>query len=494
MKLYQRLLVAPAALGLMAPMAANAADLNINGVSDYSASSIEAQNFSDVLPTDWTFKALTDLAERSGCAVATPSNSMTRYEAAALLNKCLGNVAEVTEDEKLLINEFSPELAVIKGRVDGLEARIGEFEAGQFSATTRMTGKAAFIVGYVDDGGTDADDEITMSYKYQLDMNSSFTNRGDSLYTRLKAGNGGANSNHWSSTQGKSYGTYLSAAHNNSDNVLDVDKIWYSFPVGDSVTAYVGPLIENYYMMATSPSIYKPVTKQFALAGHGAYGSSTSAGFGANWKQQTDDPSAASWKVSAAYTNQEGDNPAKDNGLFGDGKSSLLTKVEYGSPRWQAAVAVAAKDNGWSDSYFTTGKGKTRASDSSETQISLTGYWKPEETGAIPSVQIGYHTSTIDDVPSGSATETSGYMIGFGWDDLFIDGNKAGFAFGSRIAGTELNGNGDDAAVDNSVWEAYYSFKVNDGVTITPALFGGDEVYNGTEEIKGGVVLTEFRF
>ena len=71
MKLFQRLLVAPAALGLMAPLAANATDLNINGVSDYS-SSIEVQNFSDVLPTDWAFKALTDLAERNGCPVATP--------------------------------------------------------------------------------------------------------------------------------------------------------------------------------------------------------------------------------------------------------------------------------------------------------------------------------------------------------------------------------------------------------------------------------------
>ena len=35
MKLFQQLLVAPAALGLLAPVAANAAELNINGVSDY---------------------------------------------------------------------------------------------------------------------------------------------------------------------------------------------------------------------------------------------------------------------------------------------------------------------------------------------------------------------------------------------------------------------------------------------------------------------------
>ena len=33
MKLFKQLLVAPAALGLLAPVAASAADLNINGVS-----------------------------------------------------------------------------------------------------------------------------------------------------------------------------------------------------------------------------------------------------------------------------------------------------------------------------------------------------------------------------------------------------------------------------------------------------------------------------
>ena len=58
------------------------------------------------------------------------------------------------------------------------------------------------------------------------------------------------------------------------------------FPVGDSLQVWVGPRIENYYMLASSPSIYKPVTKQFALGPNGsAYGSSTSPGIGAAWTQ-----------------------------------------------------------------------------------------------------------------------------------------------------------------------------------------------------------------
>ena len=153
MKLFQQLLVAPAALGLLAPMAANAAELNINGVSNYSASSEEVKSisqFSDVYPTDWAYQALTNLAERHGCVAGSPNGSMTRYEAAALLNSCLGNVAQVNEEERRLINEFGPELAVIKGRIDGIEAGAGAFEAGMFSTTTKLNGKTEFVMGGVD--------------------------------------------------------------------------------------------------------------------------------------------------------------------------------------------------------------------------------------------------------------------------------------------------------------------------------------------------------
>ena len=421
MKLFQRLLVAPAALGLMAPLAANADISPVNNDSDFSA--------------------------------------------------------EVTQ-----------------ARVDGLEAQLGELQAGAFSSTTTLGGKAAFQTGYVDQGGSSTDDQVTMTYMYQLNMNTSFTGE-DLLYTRIKAGNG---TSHWAETSnGKKNGTYLSSGHlsdTDSANALDVDKIWYQFPVGDNLQVWVGPLIENYYMLASAPSIYRPVLKQFALGGNGTvYGSSTKPGFGAAWTQSVDDPSSPRFAVSAAYTNQNG--AKADGGLLDeDGKSALLTKFEYGSPQWQVSAAVALKENGWSDSYFTTAKGKARAAGSSETAIGLRAYWKPDEAGAVPSVQLGYDLSDIEDNGTG-ADEASGWMVGLMWDDLVADGNRAGVAFGSRVAATSVGAGGtDDAGEDNTVWEAYYSFKVNDGVTITPAIFGGEETYSGTEDISGGIVLTEFRF
>jgi len=412
MKLFQRLLVAPAALGLMAPLAANA----------------------DVAPA---------------------SNG----------------------------SDLSTE--VIQARVDGVEAQLGELQAGAFSSTTTMSGKAAFITGYVeDDSNTDAD-EVTLTYMYQLNMNSSFTGD-DLLYTRLKAGNT------VDVFADKGTGAYLSATKS-GDGGISVDKIWYQFPVGESLQVWVGPRIENYYMLASAPSIYKPVTKQFALGGNAStYGSSTSPGFGVAWTQSVDDASDGRFALSMNYTGKGGADSTA--GLLDeDSKEFFLTKLEYGTPQWQVSAAFASKTNGEAyDGYYHTSEGENY--DEDLTSIGLRAYWKPDSTGSIPEVQVGYDAASVDDAADGSPDEMSAWMVGLGWKDLFIDGNRAGVAFGSRQAATSYAGNGSDDAEDNFVWEAYYTFKVNDGVSVTPAVFGGSDVEASDADVNGAVLLTEFRF
>jgi len=364
-----------------------------------------------------------------------------------------------------------------------------------------MSGKAAFITGYADvDGETDTDN-MTFEYMYQLNLNTSFTGE-DNLYTRIKTGNV---SDQFAS---KSV-AYLSAASSSKaydddgdayqSSELRVDKLWYQFPVGDSLQVWVGPKIENYYMLASSPSIYKPVTKQFALGPNGsAYGSSTSPGFGAAWTQETEDASDARFALSMNYTSKDGASSAK--GLSNDdSRSFLLTKVEYGSPRWQVSAAMAKKQapttstNGY-DGYFHTSDSK--ATNGDLTAYGLRAYWKPETTGAIPALQVGYDFGTYDEATANEAEDIAGWMIGLGWKDVFIDGNSAGVALGSRVAATSYKGNSatEDASEDNSVWEAYYTFKVNDGVTVTPALFGGTDTQGSDLDHSGAVLLTEFRF
>jgi len=498
MKLFQQMLVAPAALGLLAPLAVNAAELNINDVSDY-ASSAEVQNFSDVYPTDWAFQALTSLAERHGCAVATPNGSITRYEAASLLNNCLGEVAQVNEEERRLINEFAPEIAIIKGRIDGLESRVGEFEAGQFSKTTVLKGKTTFVVGGVTREHGFNDDAVTLTYTTKLETNTTLTGD-DLLYTRFMNGNMGS-STPWGS---KTNGTYLAAA-NSSETYLKVDKLWYTAPIGD-FRVWVGPKIENYYMLASAPSIYKPVLKQFALGGNGAtYGSSTTGGFGVAWTQPKDDPSAARFAISTNYAHMGIDDQTQ--GVLADGQTKWLSSVAYGSPRWSVSLAYAAHScteatlaapscKVWTD-YYSTQLG-SQASGTGDSAVGFRAHWKPEEVGMVPAIQFGYDTRTIDGTSSGEVKSTAQWMVGLMWKDVIIDGNRAGFAYGSRQHATEFHTSGTEPADENSVWEAYYDFKVNDNMTITPTIFGGEDTYNGhasgSDDIFGGLVQTTFKF
>ena len=58
---------------------------------------------------------------------------------------------------EVTINDFNAaeEIAVTNSRVDGLESRLNNFEAGSFSETTTASFGANFYVGAVDGGTTD---------------------------------------------------------------------------------------------------------------------------------------------------------------------------------------------------------------------------------------------------------------------------------------------------------------------------------------------------
>ena len=63
---------------------------------------------------------------------------------AVLLNNCIEAVAinqEDIETIKQLQEEFAAELATLRGRVDGLDARVATVEAQQFSTTSKLNGE-----------------------------------------------------------------------------------------------------------------------------------------------------------------------------------------------------------------------------------------------------------------------------------------------------------------------------------------------------------------
>ena len=388
-------------------------------------------------------------------------------------------------DSKTFINEVKDGLAKVNSRVDGLEARQNNFEAGGFSDTTVMDGKAVFSVGAVDtdlpfsaSSYTAADgtmsDSVIFQYMYVMNLNTSFTGD-DNLYVRIKTGNGQKDK----TFSEKVYGTYLSSANQKGD-ALTVDKMWYNAPLGDNITFYIGPKIENYYMHGTTPSIYKPVLKQFTLGGNAsAYGASTSPGAGFVWANDS------GLAISTNFTTQKGNE--KTGLLTDEGKTSWATQVGYTQPRFSVSAILNQKYNDWEDSYFSTSNGKQRTyNDKSSSNIGLRAWWRPEETGTVvPSISVGYDTSETD---ADSNSSTDMYFVGLQWQDMFSADDRIGLAFGQPQKR-------EDETTDPFAWEAYYQFQVNDSVSVTPAVFGGSD-RNGTSgsDLTGVVVETTFKF
>ncbi|AIQ95423.1 putative porin precursor [Prochlorococcus sp. MIT 0604] len=393
-------------------------------------------------------------------------------------------------DSNTFINEVSEDLAKIKGRIDGLEAKQNNFEAGSFNDTTTLDGKVVMAIGAVDGGdnlGSNGTEVVQAAFVYQMNLNTSFTGD-DNLYVRLKAGDG------WDGAFDQKTSTYHIEAKEtgltDGSTNFKVDKMWYTFPIGDKFTATVGPAIENYYMLAATPSVYKPgALKAFKLGGNGAaFGASTSTGAGL--KYVADNGFAVSTTVNSK-------DAAGTNGfLTNEDNNKINVQTAYTKDNYHLS-ATYSRQQGWNAwSYYATKDLYTGAdaltvdSDS----VALRAWWRPDETGtATPSVSVGYDTMSFSG--RSDIAEGSGYFVGFNWADMFQPSDKIGIAFGQPMKATKAVAGATLSEVDPFLWEIYYSFRPNDSIEVTPAIFGGSDVEETTEDdIFGAVLSTTFKF
>ena len=434
MKLFQQMLVAGATVSLIAPIAAQASDVvNIEEMNSYKRSQKLSSRF----------------------------------------------------DSKTFIDEVSEDIAELKGRVDGLEVQQNIFEAGSFSDTTTFDGKAVMAVGAVDGGdnlGSNGHEKLAAAFVYQMNLNTSFTGD-DNLYVRLKSGDG------WDGAFDQKPGTYHIEAKDNGD-LFKVDKMWYTFPIGEKFTATVGPLIENYYMLAATPSVYKPgALKAFKLGGHSsAFGASTSTGFGL--KYVGDNGFAASTTVNSKKADAAG------GLLTNQDQNKINTQVAYTADNYHLS-ATYSRQQGWNSwSYYSTKDLSTNADalTSDSDSIALRAWWRPEETGtATPSISVGYDTISFSGRTD--VTEGSGYFVGLNWANMFQPDDRIGIALGQPMKATKAASGATLSEVDPFLWEVYYSFRPNDSIEVTPAIFGGNDVEDSTaDDIFGAVLTTTFKF
>jgi hypothetical protein len=378
MNLFQRLLVAPATLGFLAPVAVNATEVNLDEISNYS--------------------------------------DLESFE---------------------LVNSFDKEELDNSQLIAGGEGLIDSHSHdGSFSETTTASFSSDFAIGAVD--GSSDSEAVTAGYSFQIDLSTSFTGK-DSFDVSLDAGNADD-------------GTLDELDLNDGGDGLTVDGVSYTFPLGDKTTVFVGDSMDGSTLYSTA-CVYGGVTDTLDDCGNGSSAMAGGAGTAAG----------ASFDIGSGFTAALGyTGDGTTEGLFTkEGTDVYGGQLTYTGGSYGASVTYANVESADDTTYW-----------------GLNGYWTPAETGtAVPSISVGYELGD----PT-TAVDTEQWFVGLQWDEM--GPGTLGAAVGTKGAISE-------GAVDYYQYEAFYSYPINDGMTITPLIYiaeaaAGDET--------GLMVKTSFSF
>ena len=397
MKLFKSLLVAPATLGFLAPMSVSANELNLAEVSGYSSSE-EVQNISEFYPK---------------------------------------------------------ELAVTNSRLDGLEVRINEIEAGSFSETTTASFSTDFYFGGVD-GGTDATaDPFMLTYGFQIDLNTSFTGE-DSLDISLDAGN----------TATATTGVTEFDGNATADSV-DVDGVSYTFPLGGA-TAFVADNGDASALFTTACTYGGPTNTLDDCGNVNAGPSSGGTAVGASYDFGN------GWAAAVGYQNVNGE---EAQGILSEESTdSYALNGSYTGSNYGISVTYASIEDAGHDSAT-----DNDAVEEEDTYVAFNAYYTPDVEG-FPSISVGYEVG--DDGSLAEDEDITSFFVGLQWDEM--GPGSLGMAMG--------HSNTTENVDEEYMYEVYYSYPVNDSMTITPVIYVQETNTAGQDDATGLLVKTSFSF
>jgi hypothetical protein len=480
--------------------------------------------FSDVQPTDWAFQALQSLVERYGCIAGYPNGTyrgnraLTRYEFAAGLNACLDRVNEliatatadlVTKQDlatlQRLQEEFSAELATLRGRVDTLEARTAELEANQFSTTTKLQGEAIFAV--TDSLGATPPGQTVLQNRVRLNLQSSFTGR-DMLNTRLTAGNAQG-----FGTTAETNQTFEVGSTGN--NNVEIDKLTYEAPIGPAqvyIAATGGQ--HSHYAAVNNPyffdktdggngalSTFSSENPIYRIGGGSGIAVNVPFGQGGGILKPS---SLTLGYLASGNTTSGAENPANGAGLF-DGNYAALGQLNFNvGNRLALAATYVHGYHGAGSTLFDAGRdggavvGTTLAnnlsspSGSSSNSYGVSAAFKPSQRLSISGF-LSYHD--ITGFAANDDYEAWSYGVGVALPDFGKRGNVLGIFGGVQPYTFNNNGGLNTGDIPYQV-EGFYKYRVSDNISVTPGVIWLPAVgqNSNSQDAFIGTLRTTFTF
>lgn len=535
-------------------------DSVLEGINNYESDTSNDQVTSvsqlrDVSPTDWAYEALRSLVERYGCIVGYPdrtyrgNRALSRYEFAAGLNACMQQMErliaqseavlkEDIETLKRLMAEFESELAALGARVDNLEGRVSFLEDHQFSTTTKLRGEGLISIQGFDGGDFDSidvdtngdgindttidpdnnsDNQITLSNRVRLTLETSFSGK-DKLITRLQA------------TNTPNLSNYISVGGNQArlnfdggvtDNSVNVDRLYYTTPIGDAGRIWVGTAL-------APDDIYQTFSPYTESSGSGSL--SRALRFNPVIYRTTQGGGAAArfgfgekFNFTASYLAGNSSDPTEGNGLFNGEYAiggqlafapndymglGLAYMYSYGGPIAGGLAGVGALE------LFDSVEGNRATSNNIGLQGNIGFGPGINLSGWVGYTSADFDSETTDDQGTTFRADASADFWTFAANLSFADLGKEGAVLtigggmlpyadtvdssvsASTDSGTVTISDSEDLNLDSSwIAELNYKFPINDNITITPGVYavfnpGGEDA----DTIYVGVLRTVFKF
>ncbi|MCC5660644.1 iron uptake porin [Nostoc sp. XA010] len=472
--------------------------------------------FSDVQPTDWAFQALQSLVERYGCIAGYPNSTyrgnraLTRYEFAAGLNACLDRVNELIATAtgdlvnkqdlatlQKLQQDFSAELATLRGRVDAVEARSAELEANQFSTTTKLQGQVIAVVSDVLSGNTVngaeiTDENTTLGARARIELVTSFTGQ-DTLFTRIQA------NNILSPNIGTPEGNLFFTGDGTTDAAIDA--LFYRFPLGEKTEVVA---------IANAGAADDLTTTVNIFDGDGAFGALSTfgtrnpiyyqiGGAGLGVTHEFGDKLA----LSLGYLSGTANDPTPNNGLFNGSYGALAQLTVKPSDRITIGLTYI---NSYNQPLFTGSNAANLApldldgDGTLDSRFSSNSYGVQASIGITDNIVLGgWAGYTNSRTLNGDRGEVDiwNYAVTLGFPDLGREGNLAGIIAGVEPRVTSSNIAGLDRDQDTSYHlEAFYQYKLTDNITITPGVIWltSPDHNNDNDDVVIGALRTTFSF
>jgi hypothetical protein len=496
-----------------------------NEYSDPLRQVTSVDQLSDVQPTDWAFQALQSLVERYGCIAGYPDGSfrgnraMTRYEFAAGLNTCLERIQEllgvqtanlITEDDlavlKRLQESFAVELVNIRGRVNALEARTATLEANQFSTTTQLRGQV--VMHLADAFGKDATEESQTVFQYRasLKFQTSFTGT-DILRYGLEAGNASRLNTPAEFPRGPLSGQTgeTSLMFGNSQSEVRSGSISYTFKINNQLTGVVSAFSDDRILSQLITPIsgldIGPISN-YGRLNTMLFPIFLEAGTGFQWNP-------APWFDLDFFIGSElGSGNDATLGLF-NGGYGISTRAVF---RSDAMNFVLFYNHSYSlENGIDTASGSNASKVLGAGPVVGNTYLAAAFYQISPKLTLGVSGAFSNARALGEGTKGDAHVIDYRvnliFPDLFREGNIGGIIAGIQPKLTHTSNSNLARAIGlpsgqrsdrDTGWhlEAFYTFRLNDYITITPGVLwltapNHDE---RNPDIFVGVIRTTFKF